>query len=158
MSMLTLIGAAILSGLFTRSLLIVLGWYKDPILRQFEQYGEEELMHSPLLALLMWAALLFVFALVMFFGMMYLLLPVFVLSIPIVYLYPSLKGWVRQHPQIFMAYPRWYGHLVRMTEREERRRLAYLWLRLPLRTRVVYNASDEYFAQWRDLVLMTMAH
>ena len=38
---------------------------------------------------------------------------------------------MRAHPQIFLAFPRWYAELRERTTREERRRIAYMWLCLP---------------------------
>jgi hypothetical protein len=49
--------------------------------------------------------------------------------------------------------PLWYARLQENTSRNERRRLAYMWLRLPLRTRLLYNASDHAFFLWADLVI-----
>jgi hypothetical protein len=60
----------------------------------------------------------------------------------------------REHPEIFCSLPRWYVDLRAVTTREERRRLAFLWLRLPLRMRMRYNLSHHHFWLWADLVIL----
>ena len=60
----------------------------------------------------------------------------------------------REHPDIFLHYPRWYHQLRARTSRYERRRLSYMWLWLPRRLRLIYNGSDRAFNQWADLVIM----
>lgn len=65
-----------------------------------------------------------------------------------------LRDNAREHPEIFCSLPRWYVELRKVTTREERRRIAYLWLRLPLRTRMHYNFSHHHFWLWADLVIL----
>jgi hypothetical protein len=60
---------------------------------------------------------------------------------------------VRSHIDFMLVLPIWYAKLRENTTRSEQRRLAYMWLRLPLRTRLLYNASDHYFFLWADLVI-----
>lgn len=139
-----------------RALLIVLGWYKDPILRQFERYGEERI-YSPFVAFVLWCTGFVFFAFIAYFGVTHILLVVLAMAVPFSYFYPILKRQVESKPDLFMMYPKWYGRLMQMTEREERRRIAYLWLRLPAGTRLLYNTRDEFFHRWTDLVLLTIA-
>ena len=56
-----------------------------------------------------------------------------------------------------MRYPRWYSELNDRTTREERRRLGYMWLRLPISLKMVYDTNDHAFFQWVDLVLVATA-
>ena len=148
--------AACLMGLLVRSFLIVLGYYKDPVLRSFEVYGSE-VIYSPILGLIFWSMLAAGFAFLTIFGVSVVLVLVMLAFIPVVLIYPRFADYVRAHPSTFLMYPRWYARLMDLTSRDERRRMAYLWLRLPLRTRLLYNTHDAHFEQWADLVLMTMA-
>jgi hypothetical protein len=156
MTWFVIVATLILLGLMIRSWLIVLGLYKDPIFNVFERYGEERL-YVPLVSLILWTGAFSLFVLVTFFGVQMLAIPLFFAALPAAYLYPYFRRFVRRHHDWFMRYPRWYQRLQHMTEREERRRLAYMWLRLPAGTRLIYNASDQYFEQWRDLVLLTIS-
>lgn len=63
-------------------------------------------------------------------------------------------GILKELPQV----PRWYDTFLDQTSRYERRRIAYMWLRLPVRTRWIYNASDNFFFQWIDLVILASVH
>ena len=54
-----------------------------------------------------------------------------------------------------MAWPRWIHELREYTTRDERRRIAYNWLRLPLRTRLHYNSDDRAFMLWADLLVLS---
>lgn len=138
-----------------QSLLVVLGLYKEPILRSFEVYGEERL-YNPLLLLVLWSLVLVWLMIAIFVDTVFALF-LFVLALPLFsYLDQPIKRFMHNHPGFFLRFPRWYGELVTRANREERRRIAYLWLRLPLRTRLHYNARDEAFYQWAELVLLTI--
>ena len=52
-----------------------------------------------------------------------------------------------QHPSVFLRFPSWYREIVDHTTREERRKLSYMWLSLPLRTRLLYNAQHARVSQ-----------
>jgi len=138
-----------------REFLIVIGMYKGPLLRQFERYGEQA-KYSPILNL---SILLIVFVPVLLIllaesAITFLLLVI--LFIPSMHLYRYLRHQVWRFPGIMFAYPVWCHELVNRATREERRRVAYMWLRLPYRTRLTYNASDQRFYQWVDQVLVTI--
>lgn len=139
-----------------RAFLIVAGMYKDPILRSFEHYGTERI-YSPVLHLTLW-----VIASLFMIGVGLVSIPAMfglalVLALLGAYLTGPILRMMREHPEWFRALPRWYAVLNDRTDRHERRRIAYLWLRLPGRTRLLYNARSEYFEQWVDQVLMTIA-
>ena len=140
-----------------RSALIFLGLYKDPILWSFEQYGPDEHLPLPLITLLMWIGAFVV--LVWFWTSTYVRLPVsfislgvglFILSLIGTYYYSAIwKGYYR-----FVRLPRWHHDLLERTTRYERRRIAYMWLHLPWRLRLLYNSSDQAFLIWADFVIM----
>jgi hypothetical protein len=138
-----------------RSFLIVMGTYKDPVLASFEHYGEEKIV-SPIFSLTVWVILFIYFSLFLYVqaGPLFslgLLLIIFIASMR-----ERLDEWRYKYDTLFRVFPRWYFELVQRTDREERRRIAYLWLRLPLATRLLYNARSEYFHHWVDLVLMSI--
>ena len=72
-------------------------------------------------------------------------------------LYWRVKDNILEHPEIFLRFPSWYRDIVDHTTREERRKLSYMWLGLPLRTRLLYNAQHEEFRKWVELVVLSVA-
>lgn len=138
-----------------REFLILIGLYKDPLLRQFERYGEPP-AYSPLLNFGMTLLLFLAVLMVLITNSALLGLWIILLTLPGMHLYRYLKRFIWQYPEVMLAYPLWCNQLVDRASREERRRLAYMWLRLPYRTRLTFNASDRQFDQWVDLVLITI--
>jgi len=140
-----------------RSALIVMGLYKDPILWSFEQYGPVERLPLPLVTLAAWAGA-FLVALGLWTS----------LYVPVPF--PLVTGGTAlmviagtcfyYHSVIWKAYyrivpfPRWHHELLSRTTRYERRRIAYMWLHLPWRLRLIYNSSDSAFFNWADFVIM----
>jgi hypothetical protein len=141
----------------SRSILIILGFYKDPILHSFEQYGPNERLPLPLITLLLWAgAFTITFsvwssaAFGVNFPMAGLGAALIVAGISGMYWYPTVSKW---YYRVF-PYPRWHQELLSRTTRYERRRIAYMWLHLPFRLRLTYNSSDTSFFLWADFVIM----
>ena len=131
------------SVLFTRSCLVTLGFYKEPILAAFQQYGDEA-SFSPLVEAFSWGC-----------ALSYL---IFLLVVPSSFLLLiGIKDRIMDYPQVFLRFPRWYRDIVDNTSREERRKLSYMWLGLPLRTRLLYNAHHEAFRKWVELVVLSVA-
>jgi hypothetical protein len=137
--------------------LILIGLLKGPVLQTFEKYGDAENVYYPLPSILLWAGI-FILSMTGFladrasvflptapFGIFMLIAAYFA------YTHPEIA---RQYPRLFMSYPRWYFDLRERTSRYERRRLAYMWLWLPRRLRLIYNGSDAAFNQWADLVIL----
>jgi len=155
MATLIAIALAISCFMMLRSFLVVVGIYKDPILASFEVYGDEKI-YSPLYNLILWSIAFVYLALFLYVGSGILLVALF-LAIPLSYFYRLYQRLLQEHPDVFRRLPGWYAELVVRTDREERRRIAYLWLRLPVRTRLLYNARSEFFLHWVDQVLMTIA-
>ncbi len=145
--------------LLLRSFFILAGLWKGPILRSFEKYGDPENIYLPLLHTFIWFMLFIVSLLAVLFGdenataSMFSFLVLF--SLILWNIYPRLKTFADNHPHIFMALPRWYVELRMRTSRDERRRLAYMWLRLPLSMQLHLSTNDHAFFHWADLVLIS---
>ena len=153
----TLIPIALCLILLMRTVLILSGLLKGPILQSFEKYGDNETVYYPLPSLLLWSGILV-------FSVGPLIAPGLRSWSPIVVMGGGLlvgayfaytnPNFALEHPNIFLIYPRWYFELRERTSRFERRRLAYMWLALPAGLRLAYNGSDRAFNQWADLVIM----
>ncbi len=142
-----------------RSMLILLGLYKEPILHSFEQYGPRERLPMPLMTLLIWAG-----AFIVTFGVW--TAATFGLAFPLTglgaffvvvgvaghYYYDTVQPWYYR----VIPYPHWHHNLLARTDRYERRRIAYMWLHLPFRLRLTYGSSDAAFTTWVDFVIMGM--
>jgi hypothetical protein len=140
---------------FLRSVLIVSGVYKAPLLRSLEPYGTDH-HYSPMVGLALWSLVLVSMMIWLLIGFQVLLALFLFLSIPFGLAYQYVEGWVDRYPHLFLMFPTWYWNLIVSTSRDEQRRLAYMWLRLPLRTQWMYNTHDVLFFQWTDLVLLSM--
>lgn len=140
-----------------RNVLILIGVYKTPILATFEQYGEEYLP-LPGVAIVGWVGglvMLVGIASSNYFGPAYpmmLALGIFLIILALwgYYSYTQVAAFYYR----YIPFPRWHHELVERTTRYERRRIAYMWLHLPLRTRLTYNSSDKHFFNWADFVIM----
>jgi len=62
---------------------------------------------------------------------------------------------VRKSDQLRHALPPWYNELIQSTTRQERRHLAYAWLRIPRKMRWRLNADQASFRVFVDLVRLT---
>ena len=142
--------------LFLRAGLVTLGFYKEPILTAFQQYGDE-VGFSPLFETCAWGGVLaYLLFMVLVPSSFLILIGVFSFAM-FVMLYWRIRDSVMRHPQIFLRLPNWYREIVDHTTREERRKLSYMWLALPLRTRLLYNAQHEEFRKWVELVVLSVS-
>lgn len=145
-------------GMLARLGLVVTGKLKDPLLAQFEHYGGDELRFNLLPSVFLWLGI------ALFTGHTvlnpFLLLPasmaftgflLFVVGGSIFLMAPEL----RERLGNLSPRPPWYRKLMDYTSRSERRQLAYMWLRLPRRTRLRFNVNDRAFYQWADLIIMS---
>ncbi|MCA9884167.1 MAG: hypothetical protein KC546_21045 [Anaerolineae bacterium] len=151
------LGSGVLLVILLRSVLIVMGVHKDPVLRSFEKYGEES-QYSPFIVMLIWGYIFIAYHLIIFVpspGLFVIMLVISAILINAIFINPS--SFVYRLRPYFNRFPRWFVELSQRTTREERRRIAYLWLRLPIRTRILYNTHDYYFLEWADLVLLSIA-
>lgn len=140
-----------------RHVLIFAGFLKAPLLKQFERYGDDEPFYYPIPGILTALA-----GFVLAFGN--LVAPIIsapflsngpaLLVLVAAYLTWRYRDVAQRHPSILQAYPRWLVRLRDYTTREERRRIAYRWLLLPWRTRLLYNSSDSAFLLWADFVVL----
>jgi len=144
------------TALFLRACLVTLGFYKEPILSAFQQYGDE-VGFSPLFESLAWGGVLAYLLFVVLVPSSFLVLIGVFSFVMFVMLYWRIRDSVMRHPQVFLRFPNWYREIVDHTTREERRKLAYMWLALPLRTRLLYNAQHEEFRKWVELVVLSVS-
>lgn len=153
------IAAVFSAGVTVRLILLVLGRRKGPLLQKLERYGELEPFY-PLWELVYWILLLCstsVMALTMYprdsvRWQHLLLLGLILLLVALEYNRPArFVALLQRLPML----PLWYARLLRIASRAERRRVAYMWLHLPLRVRAAYDASDALFFNWADLVVMS---
>jgi hypothetical protein len=140
---------------FLRAVLIMGGVYKAPILRSLEPYGTDQ-HYSPTIGLVLWGTAIIMMLIWVLLGFQLLLAMALFLSIPVGLTIQNLERWVEKYPRVFLMFPAWYWNLITTTSRDEQRRLAYMWLRLPTRTQWLYNTHDALFFQWTDLVLLSM--
>ncbi len=137
--------------------LALAGINKGPVLAKFERYGPEPPYYFPLPSMIFWlAGIVFSTGLLLrdsgmggsaieIAGVVLFLLAVFAWN---------QKPYWQRYAETLPTLPAWYAHLREYTSRYERRRIAYMWLRLPLRTRLLYNANHQAFFTWADLVIM----
>lgn len=142
-------------SLSIRAMLILSGIYKDPVLRSFETYGEE-VLYSPTLHFLLWIILGLIFGMAMLFKSSFLGGFAYLMAILSINAYTRFPIWASRYPRPLLALPRWSAQLHTSTTREERRRIAYLWLRLPRGLRTHYNTNQIAFGNWIDLVLISI--
>lgn len=140
-----------------RSMLIMLGLYKEPILYSFEQYGPSEQLPLPLLTLLIWAgAFIVTFSIwsSSAFGVAFPMggLGLFLMGVGGYGYYHAAT--ISKYYYKVIPYPRWHHDLLERTTRYERRRIAFMWLYLPRGLRLTFNSSDSAFFNWSDFVIM----
>ena len=152
--------ALMLTSLFLlgRQALILSGVYKDPVLRISERYAQQDDTYYPLPWILLWFGLLVFSGGLLLVYVVHLRIPVYLVGIVLMivsyaaFVHPELA---LRFPQILLAYPRWYALLRENTTREERRRIAYMWLWLPRRMRLYYNSDRVAFSIWSDLIILS---
>ena len=144
------------SLLFLRACLVTLGFYKEPILSAFQQYGDE-VGFSPLFESCIWGLALAYLIFVLLVPSSFLVLIGIFSFVLFFMLYWRVRDNILEYPEIFLRFPSWYRDIVDHTTREERRKLSYMWLGLPLRTRLLYNAQHEEFRKWVELVVLSVA-
>ena len=146
------------SGLMLlRMVLMISGQLKGPVLQYYERYGDEEIYFFPLPNLLMWLGLTVItggFVLEIWQIVLVPTVPIGVFLFAMAGVGYYAQRWVRQSADDLPLLPRWANTLFDNTTRHERRRIAYMWLRLPLRTRLLYNANDRAFFGWAELVIV----
>lgn len=140
-----------------RMLLVLSGRLKGPLLHIFESYTDKPQEYNALLALSLWMSVFIIGIMVTLSDYMSLPIASFiplVLTLSIMALAHEQTPFIRRHLPFLMPEPRWYSDLSSRTTLMERRRIAYMWLRLPRRTRILYDHHDSAFRIWADLVIM----
>ena len=154
--MFILVGIGLIIVIMTlRAFLVMTGFYKTPLLTSFQAYGEEKIV-SPVITFLFWFCMLAIYLLIFVVNLTGWIILVIIMGAILSATWHQKERVFKQFSKVFFRYPAWYYTLYQRTSREERRRLAYMWLFLPLRTRMVYNTHDAFFDSWVDLVLMTV--
>jgi hypothetical protein len=128
------------------------GLYKDAMMGNFRRYGEERRMY-PLERFLVALGALFLFLAVWIPGALVtsVLAALCIFAISSAYMVSrvdSLRG----------SLPRWYFSLLQETTRQERRAIAYAWLRLPFRTRLRLNGDSYAFRVFIDEIRLTVIY
>ena len=142
----------------TRTIFIIVGWHKGPVLRQFEKYGDKEDFFYALPSFLGWLGALIVignFWVSEVWGLVYPFTFVGGALLAVAYLTYRFPDYIGYPPSLLLTHPRWLNELRGRTTRLERRRIAYMWLRLPLRLKLIYNANDAAFLQWADMIIIS---
>jgi hypothetical protein len=150
---LTLISA----GFLIVVVLIAAGLYKDPVLRQFERYAELDDSFHLLPLLLLGMGMFAIFGGILFSATVAPRYPPMILGalfLLLAYVAREQRHKLNAYPELFLAMPRWYAELRSRTTREERRRIAYMWLCLPRSMRLHLNGSDRHFLLWADMVIL----
>lgn len=131
---------------------MLLGLYKDPLMAHFRIYGEERRMYPlprfVLAAGLSLSLLGFQTGSVLT-GTMMVVGALIILGISLV---------IARSQVLRSSLPRWYQHLLSITTRQERRAIAYAWVRLPLRTRLRLNGDRYAFRTFVDEVRLTVIY
>ena len=137
--------------------LVAVGLYKDPVLRQFERYEQRDDAFFLLPSFLLGIGLVALFGGFLFNAVISPRYPALALGVLLLvgaYLTFAYPKFMMRYPHIFLVLPRWYVDLRERTTREERRHIAYMWLCLPRATRLHYNGSDHHFLLWADYVIL----
>lgn len=159
LELVTVLPIFLVSGfLLLRLILVMIGMHKGPLLALFEKYGDEENHFYPVPRLMLWLGVFLVSAQIAFSGIVpvpFIVRHVGAALLAIVYMSSHfLPDSVRKYWQEYPPLPTWYHELRERTGRDERRRIAYMWLRMPLRTRLLFNSNHHAFSQWADLIIM----
>lgn len=151
-------GLLISSVYLIRAGLILSGLLKSPVMRRFERYSAFNDTYYPLPGLLAGMGLFMLclgILLRRISGTTFPThLPGLVILILAIIAYRAF-GLASRFPGLFLALPRWYAELRDRTTREERRRIAFMWLALPHRTRLYYEWHTRAFTHWVDLVIVS---
>ena len=138
---------------------VVSGLYKDPLMARFRLYGEER-RYYPICRFLdtlaVWSLMMssMLDALTARHRSSWIFAPVIFLTLTLLAFGSSLVA--RQKPVLREALPHWYYELLDAATRQERRQIAYAWLRIPRRMRWRLNGDQPSFRVWADMVRITV--
>ena len=141
---------------------IVSGWYKDPLMHRFRQYGQEN-PPCPVGRFLDMMGLSSMLLAIMFSGVSRSgilgsgkFMPLLMWMLMFVFWSGSLL--VRRYPILSQSLPRWYFHLLQTSSRQERRFIGWAWLRIPRKMRWRLNGDQASFRVWADMVRITVIY
>lgn len=145
-----------------RIVFIITGMLKGPVLKTFEQYGPEDPVFCPLPELLFWPGVIILSGGTLLARVMPIADPLIKFSTFSGGLLIFLGCIAQYRKKNIIAYwntlpvvfPGWYKQLLEQTSRQERRRIAYMWLWLPRRTRLLYNANNRLFFLWAEQIIV----
>lgn len=140
-------------GLLVRAIFVQAGRLKGPLLRPYEQYGDFPYRYNSLRDLTLCAAIFYA-GIVLLVAHYVLLSAGWLLPALLLALASALAHWLSDDLQPLMPKPGWYARFVRQTSDVERRRVAYAWLNITPAMRAHFNAQDDAFFTWVDLVLL----
>lgn len=141
-----------------REVLILIGWLKGPVLARFEKYGDDEDLYFVLPPLLAWTGAFLISSTVWLLLVIQDVMPIIWLGLLLwgvaLFLYHRWKNASPELRRLLLYYPRWQHELLPRTSRLERRRMAYMWLHLPPRLRLIYGGNERAFYEWADFVIL----
>ncbi|MBZ0305039.1 MAG: hypothetical protein K8I82_03125 [Anaerolineae bacterium] len=141
----------------SRLVLIITGRLKGPIIQTFERYGDDEPFFYPWPQFLLWSGLWLIIAQLLLAYYMRIRLPTIwigVILLAVSFVLSRVTPKAREWEFLHTLHPFWLQDLWERTSRLERRRIAYMWMRLSWKARLYYNSSDQAFLQWADLIIM----
>lgn len=141
---------------------VLTGFYKDPLMARFRRYGEERRPTpaiSFLVALGIWCTAMA--SIVRAFTQRVLLLQGTLL--PLIFFVLALMAFgsaiaMHRFEDLRVMLPGWYFDLLLTASREERRLIAYAWLRIPRRMRWRLNGDQAAFRVWADMVRIAVIY
>lgn len=131
---------------------VLLGLYKGSLMAQFRHYGVEQPVN--ILSRFLLAMGLFILVIAP-------MIPGRLSALSILTLALLVLGGSFAATRLAIlrdTLPRWYYQLLQVTSRQERRAIAYAWMRLPLRTRLRLNGDNYAFGLFVDEVRLTMIY
>lgn len=150
------------TGMLVYYVAVISGWYKDSLMGRFRSYGAER-RPAPLLRLLeilgWWSLMLSS----MFDSLVRTNHWTDVRYMPVIFFALMIMAWggnllIRRVPSWREALPLWYYNLLRDATRQERRLIAFAWLRIPAKMRWRLNADQASFQVWADTVRITVIY
>ena len=147
-------------GGLARSIAIQLGYFKSVLLGAFEEYGNAFSLYNPLFHFSLWFGVLLLGILMLAAHFIKLSMQAhlpMLLSFLVAYVAFTNGRLIQRRLPILMPYPQWYKTLIARTTIEERRRIAYMWLNLPRRTRRLLSSQDAMFSTWADMVIIAVS-
>jgi hypothetical protein len=131
---------------------ILTGLYKDSLMADFRHYGEERKSYP--LPRFLWLLAALCFLLSLYVQVFWLSTTMIALALVI-----ALAAYtVTRMPRIREALPLWYDRLMLEATRQERRAIAYAWLRLSRRTRMRLNGDGYAFQVFTDEIRLTVIY